>query len=88
MANISHFLVCTIDNIENLRYTNILNCSFHEFPIGLFSVKWGDKERDKASGGAIFCLPFELSCLIRFVFIRMKSSVPRRDPSSLLQAGF
>jgi len=28
MANISHFLVCTLDKIINLRYTNILNCSF------------------------------------------------------------
>ena len=28
MANISHFLVYTLDKIVNLRYTNILNCSF------------------------------------------------------------
>ena len=61
MANLSHFLVCTIDKIGNLRYTDILNCSFQEIPISLSSVKWGDKERDKASGGAIFCLSFELS---------------------------
>ncbi|TAN57499.1 hypothetical protein EPN15_03975 [Patescibacteria group bacterium] len=61
MAKLSHFLVRTIDKIGNLRYTNTLNCSFQEIPISLPSVKWGDKERDKASGGAIFCLPFELS---------------------------